>query len=142
MDGRGDLRVTSRSSGPVHRWAGLTLGRVRGRGCVLRPAPLSVLDQQLTPKQLSGLLPEIVLSVSLTGKVVKRPPPWTVMPGLAVNVLPVTVVLVRLSCGLGGGGKNTSFHTPPPRACPVGPFAVAVLSLMVVSYTSSSPLPC
>jgi hypothetical protein len=75
MDGRGDLRVTSRSSGPVHRWAGLTLGQVRGRAVCLRPAPLSVLDQQLTPKQLSGLLPEIVLLVSATAKVVNSPPP-------------------------------------------------------------------
>src|SRR5262249_6858392 len=75
------------------------------------------------------------------GKVVKRPPPWTVMPGVAVNVLPVAVVSVRLSCGFGGGGKNTSFHTPPPRACPWGPCAVAVLPLMVVPDTSSSPLP-
>jgi len=41
----------------------------------LRPAPLSVLDQQLTPKQLSGLLPEIVLLVSATAKVVNSPPP-------------------------------------------------------------------
>ncbi len=65
-DGGADLGVAPKSSGPVHRWARLTLGQMRGRAVCLRPAPLSVLDQQLTPKQLSGLLPEIVLSVSAT----------------------------------------------------------------------------
>ena len=47
----------------------------RAEAMFLRPAPLSVLDQQLTPKQLSGLLPEIVLLVSATAKVVNSPPP-------------------------------------------------------------------
>src|SRR5215831_8830915 len=35
----GDLGVASGEFGLVHRWAGLTLGRVRGRGCVLAPCP-------------------------------------------------------------------------------------------------------
>src|SRR5215471_1239726 len=87
-------------------------GTGAGQKLFLRPAPLSVLDQQLTPKQLSGLLPEIALSVSVMGKVVKRPPPWTVMPGLAVNVLPVTVASVSPWSGTAAPGHRCHEETP------------------------------
>ena len=95
--------------------------------------------QQLVPKQLSGSLWRMVLLRRVTGKVVKRPPPSTVMPGLAVTALSVTVVFSRMSRGFGGGGKNTSFQIPPPSASPWGPAASAVLLLIVVLRISSSP---
>ena len=94
--------------------------------------------QQLVPKQLSGSLWRMVPLRMVTGKVVKRPPPSTVMPGLAVSALSVTVVFSRMSCGFGGGGKNTS-QIPPPSASPWGPAASAVLLLIVVLRISSSP---
>ena len=73
------------------------------------------------------------LFFSVTGNVLNTPPPCTVMPGLAVSLLWVTALLASVSCTVGGPSGMGSFQIPPPWSTPLGPTAVPVLLLMVVS---------
>jgi len=79
------------------------------------------------PKHWSGVFPEITESWSVTERVVNRPPPWSVMPGLPVSELCVTVVLSSVSWT--GPERSVLFHMPPPCAVPDGPIAVPSLPL-------------
>ena len=70
--------------------------------------------QQAAPIQSSGLLPLIVLPVSVTGEIVNSPPPWTVRPGLAASELCVTTVCSSVRCAGDPGGGTAPVQIPAP----------------------------
>src|SRR6266487_1509627 len=81
----------------------------------------------------------MTLLVSVTGNKVKRPPPCTVMPGLAVRVLCVTALSTSASRAEGGPSGAEPFQMPPPWASPPGPLAVPLLPPTLVFRSVSTP---
>jgi hypothetical protein len=92
----------------------------------------------LTAVALIGRVARDPVLVSVTGKSVKRPPPCTVSPALALSVLRVTFVLSSVS-SIGGELKRLPFQMPPPRATPVGPFATSEFSVKRTFQSTSRP---
>src|SRR4029450_3145625 len=82
----------------------------------------------------------MTLLVSVTGNKVNRPPPCTVMPGLAVRVLRVTALSTSASRTEGGPSGTESLKMPPPLAEPLGPLAAALLSATLVLRRVSAPM--
>src|SRR4029453_1457278 len=81
----------------------------------------------------------MTLLVSVTGNKVNRPPPCTLMPGLAVRVLRVTALSTSASRTEGGPSGTEPLKMPPPLAEPLGPLAAPLLSATLVLRRVSTP---
>jgi hypothetical protein len=82
----------------------------------------------------------MTLLVSVTGNKINRPPPCTVMPGLAVRVLRVTALSTSARRTEGGPSGTESLEMPPALAEPLGPLAAALLSVTLVLRRVSTPM--
>src|SRR5262249_8152084 len=96
--------------------------------------------QQVAPEQLSGGFLLMFVSVSVTGLLVNRPPPWrTMLWLLPTRTLAVTVVSFAVSCPENGGPGYVPTQTPPPCSSPTGAVAVSVLLFTVSSCSPTVP---